>query len=213
MPATVIVNQLTVVHKDSGGMVNFMPDVCLTPSSAGPIPIPYPNVAMSQDTAQGSPTVSCDGNPVMVQGSVFSKSTGDEAGSNGGVVSATTKGAAQFINYSFDVTFDGKPVARLGDMMLGNKGGTFNTPPAPEVQPPAVVIPQQPAADKPEDFTFVAKDSSGKPLKDIPFVLVLPTGEEIKGKTDGQGKGKASGTVLGLCRLTFPDHPGTRSET
>jgi uncharacterized Zn-binding protein involved in type VI secretion len=212
MPATVIVNQLTVVHKDSGGTVSFMPDVCLTPSSAGPIPIPYPNLATSQDTAQGSPTVSCDGNPAMIQGSVFSKSTGDEAGSNGGVVSATTKGAAQFINYSFDVTFDGKPVARLGDLMLGNKGGTFNTPPAPEVQPPAVVVPPQAAQDKPEDFTFVAKDRAGKPLKDISFVLVLPTGEKIEGKTDGQGKGKASGTVVGLCRLTFPDHPGATHE-
>lgn len=209
MPATVIVNQLTVVHKDSGGMVSFMPDVCLTPSSAGPIPIPYPNLAQSTDTDQGSPTVSCDGNPVMVQGSVFSKSTGDEAGSNGGVVSATTKGTAQFINYSFDVTFDGKPVARLGDLMLGNgnQGGTFNTPPAPEVQPPAVVVPPQPAQDGPEDFSFVVKDSAGQPLKDVAFVLVLPTGEEIRGKTDGQGKGKASGTVVGLCRLSFPDHP------
>lgn len=214
MPVTVIVNQLTVVHKDSGGTVSFMPDVCLTPSSAGPIPIPYPNVAMSQDTAQGSPTVSCDGNPVMVQGSVFSKSTGDEAGSNGGVVSATTKGAAQFINYSFDVTFDGKPVARLGDLMLGNKGGTFNTPPAPEVQAPAVIVPPQPLRtnEQPEDFTFVAKDSAGKALKDIAFVLVLPTGEEIKGRTDSQGKGKASGTVVGLCRLKFPDHPNTTHE-
>jgi hypothetical protein len=60
--------------------VSFMPDVCLTPAPpSSPIPIPYPNMAMSQDTSQGSKTVTCDGNPIMLQGSCFSKSTGDEA--------------------------------------------------------------------------------------------------------------------------------------
>lgn len=213
MPATVVVNQLTVVHKDSGGMVAFMPDVCLTPSPAGPVPIPYPNIAKSADTAQGSSTVTCDGNPVMIQGSAFSKSTGDEAGSNGGVISAKTKGAAEFINYSFDVTFDGKPVARMGDLMLGNKGATFNTPPAPEIQPPAVVAPPQPAKDgTPEKFTFVAKDASGKPVKDIPFVLGLPSGKTMEGKTDGQGQVKVSETVVGVCRLSFPENADAKRE-
>jgi len=74
MPVTVAVNNMTVVHKDSGGTVSFMPDVCLTPGPPGPpVPIPYPNMAMSQDTSQGTSTVTCDGNPVMVQGSCFAK--------------------------------------------------------------------------------------------------------------------------------------------
>ena len=164
MPATVIVNKLTVVHRDSGGTVAFMPDVCLTPMPpGGQAPIPYPNTAMSQDTAQGSTCVTCDGNPVMLQDSTFSKSTGDEAGSGGGVVSHTTKGAAQFINYSFDVQFEGKCVPRLGDTMLGNKGGTFNTPPSPEVQPPAVVVATDQEQKQQDKLTFVAKDPAGNP--------------------------------------------------
>lgn len=141
MPATVNVNFRTVVHATSNGVATAFPDVCKTPSPAGPVPIPYPNVAMSQDTAQGSRDVKIDANPVMLQGSNFSMSTGDEAGSaGGGVASGCTKGKAEFVNYSFDVVIEGKPVPRLGDMMLQNKGGAPNTPPMPEVQPPTVVV-------------------------------------------------------------------------
>lgn len=141
MAATVNVNERTVVHATSNGVATGFPDVCQTPSPAGPIPIPYPNVAMSSDTAQGSSDVKIDGNPVMLAGSSFSTSTGDEAGSaGGGVVSGQIKGKAEFVSYSFDVTIEGKNVPRLGDMMVQNKGGAPNTPPIPEVQPPTVVV-------------------------------------------------------------------------
>jgi uncharacterized Zn-binding protein involved in type VI secretion len=148
MPATINVNSRTVVHASSDGIATAFPDVCKTPSPAGPIPIPYPNIAKSSDTAQGSQTVKMDGNPIMLQGSVFSTSTGDEAGSAGGVVSSVTKGKAEFVLYSFDVKVDGKSVPRLGDIMLQNKGGGPNTPPFPEVQPPVVVVP---SVDSDED--------------------------------------------------------------
>ncbi len=141
MAATVNVNKRTVVHAKSNGLGTFFPDVCKTPAPpAPPIPIPYPNIAQSSDTAQGSKQVKMDGNPIMLKGSNFSTSTGDEAGSLGGVVSSTTKGKAEFLNYSFDVKVEGKNVPRLGDMMMGNKNSTFNTPPMPEVQPPSVVV-------------------------------------------------------------------------
>ena len=138
MPATVNVNNRTVVHANSGGVCMGMPDVCKTPTPGGPVPIPYPNIAKSQDTAMGSSTVTVDGQPIMLKDSCFSQSTGDEAGSAGGVLSSLIKGKAEFINYSFDVMVEGKNVCRLGDMMLLNNR---NTPPAPEVQPPLVVLP------------------------------------------------------------------------
>lgn len=142
MPATANVNTRTVVHKSSNGIATAFPDVCKTPTPGGPVPIPYPNVAMSKDTAQGSTSVSIDGNPIMLKGSNFATSTGDEAGSaGGGVASNTTKGKAEFVNYSFDVKVEGKNVPRLGDMMLQNKMSSPNTPPMPEVQPPIVVPP------------------------------------------------------------------------
>ncbi|MDA8137277.1 MAG: DUF4150 domain-containing protein [Desulfobacteraceae bacterium] len=139
MGATVSVNNLTVVHKSSDGVSIAFPDVCKTPSPGGPIPIPYPNVAKSSDTAGGTQKVKCDGNPVCVQDSNFSMSTGDEGGSaGGGVASNKIKGKAEFVNFSFDVKFEGKNVARAMDLMLHNDK---NTPPVPVMQPPAVALP------------------------------------------------------------------------
>ena len=151
MPATVNVNLRTVVHAASDGVATAFPDVCKTPAPpAPPVPIPYPNVALSADTTQGSADVKMDGNPIMLQGSSFKVSTGDEAGVAGGVVSGQIKAKAEFVNFSFDVTVEGKPVPRLGDMMVQNKGGAPNTAPMPEVQPPVVVVvlPGMPGADE-----------------------------------------------------------------
>lgn len=139
MGVTIGVNNMSVVHKDSGGTTIAFPDVCKTPSPAGPIPIPYPNIAKSSDTAKGSKKVKCDGNPICLKDSNFSTSTGDEAGSaGGGVVSNKTKGKAEFVNFSFDVKVEGKNVARAFDLMLHNDK---NTPPFPLLQGPAVAIP------------------------------------------------------------------------
>src|SRR5262245_25257667 len=141
MGVTVGVNSLSVVHKDSGGVTTAFPDVCKTPSPGGPIPIPYPNIAKSSDTAQGAATVKADGNPICVKDSNFSMSTGDEAGSaGGGVVSNKIKGKAEFVNFSFDVKAEGKNVARALDLMLHNDK---NTPPFPVVQGPVVARPEK----------------------------------------------------------------------
>jgi hypothetical protein len=147
MPATVIVNSLTVVHKDSGGMSMIFPDVCKTPSPAGPIPMPYPNVAKSQDTDAGSSSVKMDGNPIMLKSSSFMLSTGDEAGSAMGVVSNKIKGKAYPKLYSFDVKVDGDNVFRLTDIMLQNGGSPTNTPPGTEVQSPGAANPAGPGTD------------------------------------------------------------------
>lgn len=137
MPVTVGVNSLSVVHAASGGVTIAFPDVCKTPTPAGPVPIPYPNVAMSSDSAQTSKQVTCDGNPICLKDSNFSVSTGDEAGSNGGVVSGKIKGKAEFVLYSMDVKVEGRNVARALDIMLHNEK---NTPPFPLIQPPIIVI-------------------------------------------------------------------------
>jgi hypothetical protein len=95
MPATV--DFRTVVHKDSSGVCRGIPDVCKTPAPPAPfVPIPSPNIAQSQDTSQGSGTVTMDGNRVMVKDAVFSQSSGDEAGTTGGgMMASTTKGKAE----------------------------------------------------------------------------------------------------------------------
>lgn len=91
---------------------------------------------MPSDTAKGTCSVKANGNPVCVKDSNFSMSTGDETGSaGGGVISGKIKGKAEFVNFSFDVKFDGKNVARALDLMLHNDK---NTPHFPVLQPPII---------------------------------------------------------------------------
>jgi hypothetical protein len=128
MGATVIVNSMTVVHKDSGGTAPSVPDFCKTPAPPGPpVPIPYPNLGKSSDTADGSTTFKADGNPVMLKTSKFSTSTGDEAGTLKGVASSTNMGVVKFALYSFDVKIQGKNVPRLGDPTTNNGNGANTT--------------------------------------------------------------------------------------
>ncbi|MCH9686869.1 MAG: DUF4150 domain-containing protein [Deltaproteobacteria bacterium] len=114
-------NSRGIVHKGSGGMSLVFPDVCKTPTPGGPVPIPYPNTGQASDTSKGPPTVCCDGEMPMVKGAKYSKTTGDEPGTVGGVVSGVNRDVAEFMMYSFDVKFEGKGVCRLGDPLFHNK--------------------------------------------------------------------------------------------
>jgi hypothetical protein len=136
------VNKLSVVNADSNGTTIAFPDVCKTPAPpAGPIPIPYPNIAQSSDADAVTKQVTVDGKGVCVKDSSFKTSTGDEAGSVGGIASSKTKGKAEFVNVSFDVKFEGKGVARSFDLMLHNDK---NTPPFPVLQGPVLGLPEAP---------------------------------------------------------------------
>jgi hypothetical protein len=121
MPATVFANSRGIVHKGSGGMSIAFPDVCKTPTPAGPIPIPYPNIGQASDTSGGPTTVTLDGQMPMVKGAKYQMSSGDEAGSAGGVMSSSIKGECEFMMYSFDVMIDGKNACRMGDPLFHNK--------------------------------------------------------------------------------------------
>jgi hypothetical protein len=138
MGVTVGVNNLSVVHKGSSGVSIAFPDLCKTPTPAGPIPIPYPNIAQSSDADKTAKKVKCDGEAVCIEDSNFKTSTGDEAGSAKGVASSKTKGKAEFVNYSFDVKIEGKGVPRAFDLMLHNDK---NTPPFPVLQGPVIAMP------------------------------------------------------------------------
>ncbi len=167
MPATVNVNNLTVVHAGSSGMAMSFPDVCKTPTPAGPVPIPYPNIAQSADTADGSSTVKIDGNPIMLKSSNFKMSSGDEAGSAMGVASNKIKGKALPVNASFDVKVDGKNTFRLTDPMQTNADSSANTMNPAEVQAPVVVLPlmseecEKVKEKKDEQGKEIAKKNSG----------------------------------------------------
>ena len=96
------------------------PDVCKTPTPAGPIPIPYPNIGKSSDTTSGPTSVQTDGQMPLTKDANYMMSAGDEPGSAGGVISGKFKGKCELMLYSFDVTYEGKNVGRLGDPMFHN---------------------------------------------------------------------------------------------
>jgi hypothetical protein len=137
MPVTININNLTLCHKGSDGIsMATIPDVCKTPSPPGsPVPIPYPNIAMSSDLMKGTTTVKADGgNMCANHGSEFFKSTGDEPGVAGGVASSTVMKEATWITFSFDVKLEGKAACRLTDKMFHNHQNTVNL--GGELQPP-----------------------------------------------------------------------------
>ena len=122
MPTTVFANNFGVDHKGAGGMSMVFPDVCKTPAPpAPPIPIPYPNIGRASDTSDGPSKVTTDGKMPMVKGAKYSKSSGDEAGTIGGILSNVNRSECEFMMYSFDVKFEGKNVCRLGDPLFHNK--------------------------------------------------------------------------------------------
>src|SRR5262245_17620950 len=128
MSVTININNLSLCHKQSGGIsMATVPDVCKTPSPGGPVPIPYPNIALSANLAKGTTTVTADGGNMCANyGSEFSRSTGDEPGTLGGVKSGTFMKEASWITYSFDVKLEGKGACRLTDKMFHNHQNTVN---------------------------------------------------------------------------------------
>jgi hypothetical protein len=119
---TTFANFRGIVHKGSGGFNMAFPDVCKTPAPpAPPIPIPYPNAGQASDTSDGPSSVKIDGKMPMVKGAKYSKSSGDEPGTVGGVLSNVNRNECEFMMYSFDVKFEGKNVCRMADPMFHNK--------------------------------------------------------------------------------------------
>ena len=133
MGVTVGANKQTIVHKDSGGVVISPPDVCLTKVGKPVIPIPYTNIAKSEDIDKCAETVTADGNPVGHEKSIFSKSTGDEPGDRKGVSSGTITDKAEFVTCSSTVEVEGNGIVHAQDMMISNNK---NTAPSPLLQPP-----------------------------------------------------------------------------
>lgn len=120
-----------------GGQCMAFPDVCKVPAPpAPPIPVPFPNVAMCSN-ASGS-TVSkkvkfCN-QPVLVQSSEIPQSSGDEAGTLGGMVSNVNMKQAKYRNASKKVLVEGKYVVTHLKTTPQN-GNNANMPAGTQVAP------------------------------------------------------------------------------
>jgi hypothetical protein len=85
-----------------------------------PDPDPLPQHRPVDDTIGGPTTVTADGSMPMTKGAQYAKSSGDEAGTAGGLMSGRNMGPCEFLGYSFTVMLEGQNVCRLGDMLLQN---------------------------------------------------------------------------------------------
>ena len=118
------------VGTKAGGQCMGMPDVCKTPAPpAPPIPIPYPNIAMLNQANPGtcSKKVKIMNQPVVTKATQITMSSGDEAGSIGGVVSGMIKGPAKFIKFSMKVKVEGQNVV-YQTCTVGQNGSSANVP-------------------------------------------------------------------------------------
>lgn len=124
------------------GMCMAFPDVCKTPTPAGPIPIPYPNIAQNPMMDPGSATkkVMIMNMPAAMMMTKINLSNGDEAGAAGGVVSNKIMGPAQFNLGSAMVMWEGKPAGRLLSMTGQNDAPVSNAPPGMQIVPSQVMV-------------------------------------------------------------------------
>lgn len=110
----------------AGGQVNAtIPDVCKTPSPAGTIPIPYPNLAMPPTANPSTKKVFISGSPACTRASKFEPTNGDQAGTAGGVVSGKIMGKAVFTMASMKVKLEGNPATYQGNMTTHNENNTI----------------------------------------------------------------------------------------
>lgn len=141
MPSTIIVNNMTTQHKMSIGITSAFPDVCKTPAppAPSPVPIPYPNIGQSMmATSKVTKRVTDNKQKVVVKGSCYSLSNGDQPGIALGVVSSKIMGKSVIKNQSFNVKFEKKGVGRLKDPHGNNSGSKPNAIAPMEGQSPAV---------------------------------------------------------------------------
>jgi len=96
------------------------PDVCLTPTPAGPVPIPYPNVAMGPMGVPAAYNVLFMGTPAHNMSTSVPMTNGDNPGVALGVASGLVMGPSRHLTAAFTVLVGGIPGTRLTSMSLQN---------------------------------------------------------------------------------------------
>ncbi len=110
-----------------GGKCFALLDVCYTPSPAGPVPVPYPNTGMLNQTAKTAKKVYFVNKTVVTLASEIPRSMGDEGGTNGGTVSGTNMDKVQFKKGSSKVIVEGQACVHLTSI-TGHNGANANVP-------------------------------------------------------------------------------------
>lgn len=117
-----------------GGTCFAMPDVCITPAAPSPLPIPYPNTGMVNQAKKTADKVKMVGKEVVTKKSEISRSQGDEAGTNKGVVSGMNMDKVVYQKGSSKVKIQGQPCVHL-TCMTGHNGSNANMPAGAQIAP------------------------------------------------------------------------------
>ena len=119
----------------AGGNCFAMPDVCLTPAPpAPPVPIPYPNTGMVNQAKKTAKKVKFAKKPVVTKKSELSRTMGDEAGVNKGVMSGMNMGKLTYKMGTSKVKIEGQDCIRLTSMS-GHNGMNANMPAGAQIAP------------------------------------------------------------------------------
>lgn len=102
------------------GTDTAFPDVCLTPSPAGPVPVPYPNIAMGPMAVPNVPNILFMGTPAHNLGTTIPMTNGDNAGLATGVASGTVMGPSRHLTGAVSILIKGMPASRMTSMSLQN---------------------------------------------------------------------------------------------
>lgn len=187
MPVTININNLSLVHRASGGVSSAtLPDVCVTAEGA---PVPFDNVALSRDLEGGTRSVFVDGgHSAATLRSIFARSTGDEPGPQGGVRSGVHRAEASFLTSSPNVRIEGHPASRLTDKMLHNHGNTLNASgvkqdPARKLSGKKGKGARARAKDEVETLFVEVRDAVTKKIVHGPVTVMLGVGKAKRGAT------------------------------
>jgi hypothetical protein len=103
-----------------GGMALGFPDVCLTPTPVGPLPVPYPNIAIQTMAVPAVYNVIYCSAPAHNMNSIVPITNGDNPGINGGLASGTVMGPKRNITAAFTCLIGGMPATRMTSIALQN---------------------------------------------------------------------------------------------
>ena len=103
-----------------GGVDNAFPDVCLTPSPAGPVPIPYPNIAAGPTAVPAQVKVMFMCAPAHNMATTTPMTNGDNGGVATGVASGMVMGPSRHLTGSFTTLIVGAPCTRVTSAALQN---------------------------------------------------------------------------------------------
>ncbi len=189
-------NGQSVVHQGGGEATAAFPDVCKTPSPAGPIPIPYPNISKSSDTAKGTKKVKADGNPVMEKDSSFSMSAGDEPGTGKGIGPQRRQGQGYFVRLRQQMEHATSIEHHQAIPSPSGYGDYGPVGPGVPLKSMGPVKPEQPMRNKAQKRDWTEIELKNRELKPIPrkgYQITVPHGSTGEGRLESRGKAQVSG--------------------